>query len=38
MAVGSGKFGHLHTVPGVRLGIASAGIKKVGRKDIVVFE
>ena len=38
MAVGSGRFGHLHAVPGVRLGIASAGIKKVGRKDLVVFE
>lgn len=38
MAVGSGKFGHLHAVPGVRLGIASAGIKKLGRKDVVVFE
>ncbi len=38
MAVGSGKFGHLHPVAGVRIGIASAGIKKVGRKDTVVFE
>ena len=38
MAVGSGDFGVLHPVQGVRIGIASAGIKKVGRKDIVVFE
>ncbi|MGO9444162.1 MAG: bifunctional glutamate N-acetyltransferase/amino-acid acetyltransferase ArgJ [Thiobacillaceae bacterium] len=28
----------LHPVPGVRLGIASAGIKKSGRKDITVIE
>lgn len=38
MAVGSGEFGTLHSVPGVRIGIASAGIKKPGRKDVVVFE
>lgn len=28
----------IHSVAGVRIGIASAGIKKVGRKDLVVFE
>jgi glutamate N-acetyltransferase/amino-acid N-acetyltransferase len=28
----------LHPVPGVRLGIASAGIKKPGRKDITLIE
>jgi glutamate N-acetyltransferase / amino-acid N-acetyltransferase len=28
----------LHPVPGIRLGIASAGIKKSGRKDITVIE
>ena len=38
MAVGSGDFGVLHPVDGVRIGIASAGIKKAGRKDVVVFE
>src|SRR6056300_686428 len=27
-----------HSIPGIRVGIASAGIKKPGRKDIVVFE
>jgi len=38
MAVGSGKLPVLHTVDGVRIGVASAGIKKVGRIDTVVFE
>ena len=38
MAVGSGDFGVLRPVDGVRIGIASAGIKKAGRKDVVVFE
>jgi glutamate N-acetyltransferase/amino-acid N-acetyltransferase len=27
----------LHAVPGVRIGIAMAGIRKAGRKDLVVF-
>lgn len=27
-----------HSIPGIRVGIASAGIKKPGRKDVVVFE
>jgi glutamate N-acetyltransferase/amino-acid N-acetyltransferase len=27
----------LHAVPGVRLGVAMAGIRKAGRKDVVVF-
>jgi glutamate N-acetyltransferase/amino-acid N-acetyltransferase len=38
MAVGSGDFGTLHPVPGVRLATVSAGIKKPGKKDVVVFE
>ncbi len=38
MAVGPGTLPEFHPVAGVRLGIASAGIKKPGRKDIVVFE
>ncbi len=38
MAVGSGKLPVLHTVDGVRIGVASAGIKKIGRIDTVVFE
>lgn len=38
MAVGSGDIGELYPVAGVKIGIASAGIKKPGRKDTVVFE
>ncbi|RBW49462.1 bifunctional glutamate N-acetyltransferase/amino-acid acetyltransferase ArgJ [Marinobacter sp. F3R11] len=38
MAVGPGSLPEFFPVAGVRLGIASAGIKKPGRKDIVVFE
>jgi glutamate N-acetyltransferase/amino-acid N-acetyltransferase len=38
MAVGSGDLGTLHSVDGVRIGVASAGIKKAGRIDTVVFE
>ncbi len=38
MAVGSGELPVLYTVDGVRIGVASAGIKKVGRIDTVVFE
>ena len=38
MAVGLGPLPTLHPVPGFRLGIASAGIKKPGRKDVVVME
>lgn len=37
MAVGSGELPELHAVAGVELGIASAGIKKPGRLDLVVF-
>ena len=29
--------GDLHAVPGVRIGVAMAGIRKAGRKDLVVF-
>lgn len=38
MAVGPGILPEFFSVKGVRLGIASAGIKKPGRKDVVVFE
>jgi len=38
MAVGSGNLPELHPVAGVRLGVASAGIKKPGRLDIVVMD
>lgn len=38
MAVGSGELPPLHPVAGFKLGIASAGIKKPGRLDLVVME
>ena len=39
MAVGPATLPEqFHPVAGVRLGIASAGIKKPGRKDVVVLE
>lgn len=38
MAVGPGTLPDFFPVAGVKLGIASAGIKKPGRKDVVVFE
>jgi len=38
MAVGSGELPVLHPIGGVKIGVASAGIKKVGRIDTVVFE
>jgi glutamate N-acetyltransferase/amino-acid N-acetyltransferase len=37
MAVGLGPLSTLHPVPGFELGIASAGIKRPGRKDVVVM-
>lgn len=37
MAVGLGPLPVLHPVPGLRLGITSAGIKRLGRKDIVLM-
>ncbi|MCL7461534.1 bifunctional glutamate N-acetyltransferase/amino-acid acetyltransferase ArgJ [Pseudomonas sp. NW5] len=37
MAVGLGPLPTLHPVPGFELGIASAGIKRVSRKDVVVM-
>jgi len=37
MAVGLGPLPTLHPVPGFELGISSAGIKRPGRKDIVVM-
>lgn len=38
MAVGSGQLPVLHPVAGFKLGIASAGIKKPGRLDLVVMQ
>ncbi|ARN74728.1 bifunctional glutamate N-acetyltransferase/amino-acid acetyltransferase ArgJ [Oceanicoccus sagamiensis] len=38
MAVGEGKLPPLHPVNGFRLGTTSAGIKTVGRPDLVVME
>lgn len=38
MAVGSGDLPELHPVAGVKIAIGSAGIKKPGRKDLVLFE
>ena len=38
MAVGDDTLGVLHPVPGVRLATVSAGIKKPGRKDLVLME
>ncbi|WP_372748731.1 bifunctional glutamate N-acetyltransferase/amino-acid acetyltransferase ArgJ [Litorivivens sp.] len=38
MAVGSGELPVLHPVDGVRIAIGSAGIKRPGRKDLVLFE
>jgi glutamate N-acetyltransferase/amino-acid N-acetyltransferase len=38
MAVGSGDYGTLHAVAGVRMAAVSAGIKKPGRLDVVLFE
>lgn len=37
MAVGDGELGTIYPVKGFRLGVASAGIKKPGRKDLVVM-
>lgn len=38
MAVGSGELGTLHAVAGIRMAAVSAGIKKPGRLDVVLFE
>ncbi len=38
MAVGNDSFPVMHPVAGFRLGVASCGIKKPGRKDLVVME
>ncbi len=38
MAVGPDQFPQMNTVAGVRLGTACAGIKKPGRRDLVVME
>ena len=37
MAVGLGPLPTLHPVPGFELGISSAGIKRPGRKDVVIM-
>ena len=38
MAVGKDFFPKMYPVPGFRLGASSAGIKKSGKKDLVVME
>ncbi|ACE86345.1 bifunctional glutamate N-acetyltransferase/amino-acid acetyltransferase ArgJ [Cellvibrio japonicus] len=38
MAVGEYPFPHMHPVKGVKLTAVSAGIKKPGRRDVVLFE
>lgn len=38
MAVGEYPFPPMHPVAGVKLATVSAGIKKVGRRDVVLFE
>jgi len=38
MAVGTGNLPDFFPVAGVKLGIASAGIKTPGRKDVVIFQ
>ena len=38
MATGEGKLPTMHPIAGFRLGTASAGIKTLGRKDLVVME
>ncbi len=38
MAVGPGALPDFFSISGVRIGVASAGIKKPGRKDVVIFE
>ncbi len=38
MAVGLNDLPVLHPVPGLRLGVACAGIKKPGRRDVVLIE
>ena len=38
MAVGPATLSEMFPVDGIRLGVASAGIKKPGRKDVVVIE
>ena len=37
MAVGLAPLGTMHPVAGFELGVASAGIKKVGRRDLVLM-
>ena len=38
MAVGEDYFPKMYPVPGFKIGVASAGIKSVGKKDLVVME
>jgi glutamate N-acetyltransferase/amino-acid N-acetyltransferase len=38
MAVGDYPFPHMHPVKGMKLTAVSAGIKKVGRRDVVFLQ
>ncbi|TAL07400.1 MAG: bifunctional ornithine acetyltransferase/N-acetylglutamate synthase, partial [Porticoccaceae bacterium] len=38
MAVGEDVLPELHPITGLRLGTTSAGVKKPGRRDLVVIE
>lgn len=38
MAVGLAPLPEFHPIDGIRIGVASAGIKRAGRKDLVLFE
>lgn len=38
MAVGKGIHGELLPVDGISIGVACAGVKEIGRRDLVVFE
>jgi glutamate N-acetyltransferase/amino-acid N-acetyltransferase len=38
MSVGEDFFPKMHPVPGFKLGISSAGIKKLGKKDLIIME
>ena len=38
MATGSGTFPDMPSIAGIRAGSASAGIKKIGHRDLVIFE
>ncbi|MBB3169094.1 bifunctional glutamate N-acetyltransferase/amino-acid acetyltransferase ArgJ [Simiduia aestuariiviva] len=38
MAIGEARFPKMYSVPGFKLGVASAGIKRPGRRDLVIME